>query len=201
MDFAKGKNIKLKIILSTNSAIMKYILLPLFFTFISALVCAQSFSSILNSSEMYIEGTSTLHDWKSDVEEFSVKCDFNGAEIKDVRFEAQVESIKSGKSGMDKNTFKAMKSKEYPNIVFTAKKLNVNGTSITGEGELTIAGITKKIPVNFTSESWAEDSYNIFGSIKLKMTDFNIDPPRAMMGAIKTGDDITISFSISLVKN
>jgi hypothetical protein len=33
------------------------------------------------------------------------------------------------------------------------------------------------------------------------MTDFKIDPPTALMGTMKTGDEITISFNVKLAKD
>ena len=33
------------------------------------------------------------------------------------------------------------------------------------------------------------------GSQKIKMTDYGVTPPKALFGALVTGDDITISFS------
>jgi len=38
----------------------------------------------------------------------------------------------------------------------------------------------------------------VTGSYKFKMSSFGIDPPRAMLGTIRTGDEVTIKFKINL---
>ena len=161
-------------------------------------VLAQQYTLNKEASKASVLGTSTLHDWESVVESFSASVEVSDDELENVKFEADVKSIKSGKSGMDKNTYKAMDADKYPKIMFTADKLNVSGTKVTGSGKLTIVGNTREIPVNLTMEQWNEGSFTVSGSIKLKMTDYGIDPPKAMMGAVKTGDDIEIRIELSL---
>lgn len=75
------------------------------------------------ASEMTIDGTSSIHDWTSVVEtiEGSVKIESDGGVIislTDLNISVPVKSIKSGKNGMDKNTYKAMKETQNPNILF-----------------------------------------------------------------------------------
>ncbi len=165
----------------------------------SGYVHAQSsIRSDLTSSKMSIAGTSTLHDWVSTVDAFEARAIVDGNVLKDVSCVAQVESIKSGKSGMDRNTYNALMSKKYPEITFTARELSINGADVTGSGTLTIAGKSNTIPVSLSIETWAEGTYNIIGTVDLKMTDYGIDPPRAMMGTIRTGDDISINLDLSL---
>ena len=153
------------------------------------------------SSNMTISGTSTLHDWESVVEDIKVSATLDNNNITDVNVTIKSESIKSGKNGMDKNTYNALMTNKYPNINFTASTLSIDGATLKGKGAITIAGTTKTIPVALTFESWTEDSYLIRGSVPIKMTDYGIEPPKAMMGTIKTGDDLTIDFEISLNTN
>lgn len=35
------------------------------------------------------------------------------------------------------------------------------------------------------------------GNKKLKMTDFNMEPPKAMFGILKADDDVTVSFNVT----
>jgi polyisoprenoid-binding protein YceI len=64
-------------------------------------------------------------------------------------------------------------------------------------GNLTIAGITKAITIPVSGSS-AQSKLKVNGKVALKMTQFDMDPPRAMFGAIKSGDDITVHFEIVL---
>lgn len=160
-----------------------------------------NYSSELKSSELSIIGTSTLHDWESKVEDYQVKAVRNGKNIS-ANLIVQVKSIKSGKTLMDNNTYKALNIEEYPVITMNALNLLIEGDiKISGTGKLTIAGVTKTIPLTMEMTSWAEESITVIGKVALKMTDFNIEPPIALFGTVKTGDEITIKFNITLLTN
>ena len=180
---------------------MKKLILFSFLAFLTIPLIAQTaFNSNASSSKMSILGTSTLHDWESVVEDFSVTTSTEEGKLTNINLNVVVKSIKSGKGGMDKNTYKAMKADQFPNIKFSAKELSVSGTNITGTGQLTIAGKTKSIPVNFSYEKWNNDTFQVIGKVDIVMSEYGIDPPTAMMGAIKTGDKITIKFEIAMNK-
>ena len=178
----------------------KLILFPLLAVLTLPLIAQTAFQSDGNSSKMSILGTSTLHDWESVVENFTVTASIKDGNLVDVKLDVVVKSIKSGKGGMDKNTYKAMKEDQFPKIKFSAKELSVSETKLTGTGQLTIAGKTKSIPVNFSFEKWNNDTFQVSGQIDLVMSEYGIDPPTAMMGAIKTGDKVTIKFEIPMIK-
>lgn len=145
-------------------------------------------------SNMEVLGTSSLHDWESKVENFEAIGELVDGKITNISFEAAVISIKSGKSGMDKNTYKAMNEKKYPKITFKSDQLDTKSDRLTGKGKLTIAGKTNEIPIDLAIKAASE----IKGSIKLKMTDYGVTPPTAMLGTIKTGDDVTIQINFTL---
>jgi hypothetical protein len=63
---------------------------------------------------MFVDGTSSLHDWTETVEQMTGNLDaeISGATISKItsaRVTIPVKSIKSGKGGMDDNTYKALK--------------------------------------------------------------------------------------------
>lgn len=162
---------------------------------------AQQFTSNQDESSMTISGTSTLHDWDSAVEDFTATCKMDGDEMQSASFKAKVESIKSGTRAMDQNTYNAMDSKKFPNISFTSKSIKNDGNFITVSGSLTIAGESKSINLKLKREQWTAESLNVSGEYTLKMSEYGIDPPRAMLGTIRTGDEVTISFDIALYKS
>jgi hypothetical protein len=59
-----------------------------------------------------------------------------------------------------------------------------------------LAGVTKRISVPFTGVQ-AGDKVSINGSKELKMSEFNIKPPTAMLGTLKTGDQVTVAFQLN----
>jgi polyisoprenoid-binding protein YceI len=153
-----------------------------------------------NTSNMYIDGTSSLHDWTETVEEMSgsINAEIANnaiAKVKMLSISIPVSSIKSGKSGMDKNTYAALNSKEYPNIKFALKSYSKDGNALTLKGNLTISGTTKPVVVKAVYEV-KPNSLEVEGKHTFKMSEFGVEPPTAMMGTIKTGDEITIRFNL-----
>ncbi len=188
-----------------NSQIMKkfiYQTTALLICFGAFQLAAQNGDYSLDTSEstMSVLGTSTLHDWESVVEEVSAQATVKGKSLTNVSLQAVVKSIKSGKAGMDSNTYKALKADDYPEITFVAEKLKASGSSLAGDGQLTVGAVTNDITVDLTYEELSDDAFKVTGEIPMKMTDFGITPPTAMLGAIKTGDDVTIKFEIAMKK-
>jgi len=161
---------------------------------------AQEYRSNQVESSMKVSGTSTLHDWEIDVEVFTAKTTLIGDVLGNAQFTAEVKSMKSGTSTMDDNTYKALKEDKYPQISFQSTSISGTEAKLVVKGNLTIAGVTKPISMTTTLEKWAEKSLTVKGKYTFKMSQFGIDPPRAMLGTIRTGDEITIDFKIVLYK-
>ncbi|MGK0411859.1 MAG: polyisoprenoid-binding protein YceI [Polaribacter sp.] len=185
-----------------KKTILVVALFHLFF-FVSAQEKSATFKMKL-PSKVIIKGTSTLHDWESIVEKTDAQLttnSINNEKIETLNVKVEVLSIKSGKNLMDKLTYKALKAEEYPNITFIFKKgeiIKVDSEYVDIEliGDLTIAGVTKSVAVK-TKINKQGRPIILKGSHKLKMTNFNIDPPKALLGTIKTGDEITIEFNLT----
>lgn len=154
-------------------------------------------------TEFRITGTSSLHDWEitTDKASGSSSMHLNGNQITDVsslQFTIPAKSFKSGKKAMDENTYKALKASEFPNIKFSISNVKIaqkegNEASFSGNGNLTVAGVSQVVQIDATGRV---DGGKIYfeGKKDLKLTDFNIDPPTAMLGTIKTGNEITIHY-------
>ncbi len=158
-----------------------------------------------------IKGTSNLHDWVSTVEKIdgtaSITYSENGdIKIDDCQVTIQVKSIKSSKGSiMDKKTWKALKEKKNPTINFQLTSFeNVikTGKRFTAyaKGKLNIGGTSKSLYMKIYGSQLLSGDVEISGSKKLKMTTFNIDPPTALMGALTTGDEVTVEFRVTLKK-
>ncbi|MEZ4983840.1 MAG: YceI family protein [Saprospiraceae bacterium] len=168
---------------------------------------AQSWQLV--SKDFTINGTSNVHDWTSNVTTVNWSGHFVFAEdgtlqINNGKITIPVSGIKSTKGRiMDGKTYDALKKDSHPNILFTASSVTAtaNGTnSYTAnvKGTLSIAGVRKQVTVKVTIKEIGEGKVNLSGSYALKMTDFGIDPPTALMGTMTTGDDVTLKFSLDL---
>lgn len=164
----------------------------------------------LKSSTMKIEGTSSLHDWSAEANKVTGTVNFSENDLttalQNVSIEIEVNAIKSEKgSAMDNNIYSALKAKSNPKITFQMTKVN----SIKGQisdfnalvtGNLTIAGTTKLVELNVKGRKSTNGNLVFNGVKKIKMTDFNVKPPSFMFGAMKTGDEVTITFSTTFSK-
>ena len=112
-----------------------------------------------------------------------------------------VHSIKSHEgSGMNNNTYKALKADANPTIIFILRsplksiKANSTGNTVSMEGSLTIAGVTNPITMKVKLVMDSQSKLTIEGSQTIKMADYAVTPPTALFGTIRTGDSITLNF-------
>ncbi len=175
---------------------------------------------ILNVSEettMTVNGTSTLHDWTSEVNTVTGTVEMGkkmvakgkvkkGNEIKSVKIVVPVKSIISPRGAtMDKKTYNALKSEEHPNIIFELNDNKVssasgNTFSITAHGDLTIAGKKNHVEFPIEGKIISSEKVSFTGSYKFNMTDYDMEPPTAMFGQIVTGEEIEIKFELIVLK-
>ena len=120
-----------------------------------------------------------------------------------LRLKIPVKSIKSGKSIMDKKTYSALKSEEFPFISYEVEVFDYNnGEVIASDGKLKVAGEERAVPVTAVYDKKNTTRLMTFqGSVSFNMTDFSIEPPTAMLGTLKTGDEITITYNITVEFN
>jgi hypothetical protein len=157
--------------------------------------------------DMRLKGTSNLHPWEMKAVKGTSKAvlvvDAEGkvTSISSLSFSFPAKNLKSGKTAMDKNTYKALKTDKNPNITFiltssTITSTGANTYDLTGVGNMTIAGTLKQTSLIATGRYNSDGSFTITGVKKMKMTDYKVNPPTALLGRIKTGDDITLSYNI-----
>lgn len=168
------------------------------------LIFSQDFS--ISTSEYIVNGTSTLHDWHMKSEKSRGKLVIkreNGSikSISSLSITIPANSLKSTKKGLDENAYKALKSTSFPLIEFdfleliSIKQLD-NKEQIKIKGTLKIAGNKKTIPLDINVEM-TQKTINFKGEFYLKFTDMKIDPPKALLGTVKTGNDLKIKFSVN----
>jgi hypothetical protein len=150
------------------------------------------------SPSIKVEGGSTLHDWQMETKSaigeglFLIEeGQFKGAKSLNLRFQA--ESLVSGTKGLDKNAYKALNTQKHKEIIFKLNELIGSGTSFTAKGDLTVAGVTNPIcfPVILSSTN---GKFTFEGKVETKLTTFCITPPTALMGTVKTKDEVRLSF-------
>ncbi len=185
---------------------MKWTFLSLFLI-VGTIVSGQT-SFLLTNFSLKVKGTSNLHNWESTANEvrangtFSITAGSLTA-IQALYLEIPVKTIKSTKgSMMDNKTYDALKADAYQNITFKLEK--VLGLSKRGDaydintvGNLSIAGTTLKTDLYVLGKVASNGTITFTGSKKIKMTDFKINPPTALMGTLTTGNEVEIVFQVT----
>lgn len=164
------------------------------------LILAQKKFQLQTKPELSISGTSTLHAW--DMPSSSATGTMTAVEsggkltsISAMSITMPAESIKSGKKGMDKKAYEALKTDKHKNVVFNLKSATKSGSTWTLNGTFNIAGVTKSVSIKAT-ESSVGGAIQLKGEYNFKLTDYNITPPVAVMGTIKTGDAVKMTFNV-----
>ena len=161
-----------------------------------------------NAGLMKLSGTSTFHDWFMNGT-FAVEGSFKVTEgsndllaVNELSFSLPVTNLKSDKKKLDETAYKALKTDQHKEILFsmisaTVKEVQSDKFHITATGNLTIAGVTKPITLNVMWVMNDDNSITCTGTQKLKMTDYKVQPP-GFLGVMKTGDEIALDFSFQI---
>lgn len=187
---------------------IKYVTLSLIICSIGLFNTAHSQATYqtFGPAKIQILGTSNIHDWEMNTDKGNSTAvfitDAHGAlsGLSALTFTLPVESLKSEHAGLNKNAYKAMRSDKFAQLTFTVLSASIKPVGSTyqvySKGRLTISGVTKDVDVTGTCTVNTDKSITLNGSYKLKMTSYNVTPPSIMLGAIKTGDDITVKFNL-----
>ncbi|WP_026730596.1 YceI family protein [Flavobacterium denitrificans] len=184
------KAIKLKLLMS----------LVTFFG-ITSFVVAQKSYALDNKSTFSVSGTSTLHDWEMKSSSGTGTANFtitNGklSEIESIAIVLLAESIKSEKKSMDKVAYETLKTDKNKSIKYALKSAEkINETTWELTGTYTIAGVSK-IYKTTVKTAITKDGLSMQGSNKITFADFGMKSPTALLGTIKTGQDLTLKFNL-----
>lgn len=109
-----------------------------------------------------------------------------------------------GNKMMNKDFYNALKGEKHPNIkilleyISFVKKSDTTPPTKTGDARVMIylAGVTRTVQMPVYIRQTALHTWHIKSAKPLRMTDFHIVPPRAMMGMIRTENEITIQLDL-----
>ncbi|HDR52645.1 MAG TPA: YceI family protein [Mariniphaga anaerophila] len=175
-----------------------------------ASVQAQEFYKVQTSkSKLVVSGTSSLHDWEMEATDFNaetlIKLNDNAvSEISRIEFTSPVSGLKSGKRIMDNKTLEALNEKKFPEIKFSLDnngEINLMGEKANLTGKLTIAGKTREVKLTVDFDVQNTQRFQVTGNVPLKMSDFGVEPPTALMGTVKTDDELVVSFDLEFQKS
>lgn len=166
-------------------------------------------------SRVTLAGSSNVHDWACNSAAFNATIELDSAYTKPFTTVAKpiakvvvtipAKSLKCGKGKMDDNMYKALRAEEFPDIRYALESYDVNKELTTADafvamttGELTVAGTIRKVEIPITAVRVEGGGMKGEGAIKLLMTDFGIKPPVALLGTLRTKNEIEVRFQVLL---
>lgn len=191
-------------------------MLKLFFSFCIAVLSMILFQSVvaqnayqLRSHEVTVSGTSNVQSWTAKVEKTtgSFRLHVEDGKLKELisgEVKMEASSIKGSEGRrMDTKIYEALDIQKHPFISFVLRSVNsvnesAGGYWINTSGVLTIAGVSRNISLGVAAKVLSNGHVEFVGNQKVKMSDHKVDPPTAMLGALKTGDEVNISFKVVL---
>jgi len=204
------------ILKTTRTKFNILIMLLVFGLYSSTALYSQTTYSIINNKDvnMKLSGTSTLHNWNMNSKSIFGEASFlfndaNSTELKDLKsltVTLATASLKSKEKAMDKNVFTALKAEKHKDIVFKVTSADIlpkqnNKYQVKTVGNLTIAGVTKQVNLDVYCQVNPDGTITCNGTEKLKMTDYQVKPPTFLLGAMKTGDEVTLDFTVVFKKS
>jgi polyisoprenoid-binding protein YceI len=166
----------------------------------------------LGTAKITIAGTSNVHDYTATTTTATITAVKLGAAVAGEGFWDEVqkpgaleafdiaipaETLKSSKEGLDKNMYKALKTKEHKHITFSLKSLTGAPGALTATGILTVAGVEREVTLPLKTVQKG-DRLAVSGTVVVLMTDHGIKPPTAMLGMVKADPKITVTFEVLL---
>ena len=147
-------------------------------------------SGLVYAENVEIHGTSTLHDWKMVSNETQTVFENDGSKITKLNVSVQIKTLKSGDSGLDEKAYETLKIDR--NNVITFKLLEADLAAGTIKGVFKV--LDKERTETLKPEVLTLD--RVTGNFKDKMTEFGLEVPSVMFGAIKSGDEVTVKYDI-----
>jgi polyisoprenoid-binding protein YceI len=198
---------KMKMTLLTLSALMAA----------ATAASAQSASAIRlrldPTSEVTIEGTSSLHAFHCKTNKIMAYVDVDPGYTKDltkvarpiasVKVNIVVRTLSCGNGQMDKNMFATLDADKNPLIKYSMTGYDIlDGSAKPAAfvakttGTLNISGQEKVINMNINAERLSDGKATAQAEEKILMSDFGIKPPSFMLGTIKVGNEVTVKFNL-----
>ena len=169
---------------------------------------AQASYKLLPGKDVAVKvlGSSNVHDWIEIATGLTSQGDFKfeGDQLKSLHsfsFSVDVKSLKSEHESMDNRTYKTIKADKFPTVTYKLTSAIVtlvqkNKYTIKATGDLTIAGSTQTVVLNVAAIVNADNTITCTGTQNIKLTDYKMDPPSFMLGAMKVKNDLTIQYNL-----
>lgn len=188
---------------------MKTIKLAFLATFVVAFAFAGRAEAQSNlqiaDSKMWIEGTSSVHDFTCNVNSMTGSVNVNGdvTKVADATVVVPVSQIDCDNKTMNSKVRDALNAGKNPGISFNMVSATPNGANgewqnLDVKGELELNGTKRPVAMKVQGQKNANGAIVYRGQVPVVMTHYGVKPPTAMLGALKTGDEVQVHFELTL---
>lgn len=172
------------------------------FAFVSAGITINAQTLKIKSSTVTIAGTTNVHPYTTTSTQASGELIVSNNTVTALNVNVPVKSIINGEKLMDKKTHEAFNEPKNPTINFKmseVKSVSVNGSDInlTVNGTLSMAGASKAVTLEAKGKEVKPGTYTFTGSLPVKMSNYKMKAPTAMLGVMKVGDQVTVNYNVT----
>jgi polyisoprenoid-binding protein YceI len=163
--------------------------------------------SFAGGSRVWVEGTSTVHDWTCSATQVSGTLDAVTAEAGLSGLSGLTVTVPVNALDCDNGTMngKLRDALGTAAIRFTASNARVGAPgggrfTVETDGQLTIRGTTRAQRIQAQGQALGGGRYRFTGSVPVTMSQFGVTPPTAMLGTLRTGDRVTVRFDVTVAR-
>lgn len=162
-------------------------------------------------STLSFDGKSTVRDWSCKATQIDARIEADpGAvagvlqahkAVKTVTLTFPTAKLDCANGTMNGHMMRALAGTQFPTIVFTLTGYELAaGAPVKGplNGTLTIKGVTKPISIPAEYAAAPGGALRVTGKYALNMTEWTVEPPKLMMGALKVDPTILVNFDLQL---
>jgi hypothetical protein len=175
---------------------------------LKATICNESQWKVTGNSRLEILGSTNVNEFEC------LSVDYEGEDImKEVCYRVSETPSLYGEivmkstgfdchnSMMTKDFAKTVQSEIFPEITIRFLGLTENAeTQLSGKVSVTIAGKSKLYTVFCVVKEKNRVRKHLEGDLTIRFTDFNLQPPQKLFGAIKVSDALKVKFHLKLQK-
>jgi polyisoprenoid-binding protein YceI len=168
--------------------------------------------SLTPQSSIWLEGTSTVKNFKCSTKALQATIDASADAVRavlggdkavtNVQLTVPEKSLDCGNGTMNGHMLEALKQKEHPDISFKLVSYDLakadSGETGTLNGVLTINGTDQTIALPVSLKEGAASTLRVTGKYELNMKDYGVKPPSLMLGTMKVGPKVTVNFDLLL---
>ena len=158
-------------------------------------------------SRVWVEGTSTVHDWSCDAEQVDATLDATEADgalraITALSVTIPVAGMDCDNGTMNEKLRDALGTAPIRFTLSSARVGSPNGDRfvVEADGRLSIHGTTRAQRVTAQGRVLGNGRYRVTGSVPVTMSQFGVDPPTALLGTLRTGDRTTVRFDVTVTR-